>query len=151
MKTTATVRCAQPEDRDAFLEMWEDFVNTDPAEPGDRDIGSVNWDRITDPANALLCLIAVDAQDRLQGFLLYLTFPFTWSKGNACYLQDIFVRAEVRGQGYAGALIRHLEGIGRTDGWYKIFWMTQKDNTTAQRLYDRIGLRRDYIRYDLII
>jgi hypothetical protein len=27
--------------------------------------------------------------------------------------------------------------------------MTQADNAAAQRLYERVALRRDYIRYDL--
>jgi hypothetical protein len=29
--------------------------------------------------------------------------------------------------------------------------MTQAHNATAQKLYDRLALRRDYIRYDLLL
>lgn len=149
-ETGSRVRPARPEDRDAFLAMWEAFVATDPDEPGNPRMGAVNWGRVTDEACAMGCLIAEDAVGVAQGFLLHLSFPFTWSRGDICYLQDLFVRAEARGQGHARALIAALEQMGQAKGWYKIFWMTQAHNAAAQRLYDRVGIRRDYIRYDLI-
>lgn len=142
------IRPARPEDRQAFLAMWDDFVATDPTEPGDRGLGPLNWDRIADPANPLSCLIA-EAEGDQVGFVLYLALPFTWSRGDACYLQDIYVRPRSRGAGHAARMIDTLAGMGRDRGWYKIFWMTQAHNASAQRLYDRLALRRDYIRYDL--
>jgi GNAT superfamily N-acetyltransferase len=145
---TAMIRPAGPDDREAFLAMWDDFVATDPTEPGDRGLGQLNWDRITDSANPLSCLIA-EAEGEQVGFVLYLAFPFTWSRGDICYLEDIFVRPESRGAGHAARLIEALAAMGREKGWYKIFWMTQAHNVSAQRLYDRLALRRDYIRYDL--
>lgn len=146
-----TIRPALPKDRAAFLDMWRDFVASAPGEPGNHEMGERNWDRVADTASGLRCIVAVDADDVPQGFTLFLTFPFTWSKGDACYLQDIFVKAESRGNGAARAMISHLEQLGRDAGWFKIFWMTQPDNFTAQRLYDRIAQRMDYLRYDLNI
>jgi ribosomal protein S18 acetylase RimI-like enzyme len=81
--------------------------------------------------------------------VLWNTFPFTWSRSDVAYLQDLYVAPQARGRGHAAALIEALAEIGRARGWYKIFWMTQGHNTAAQRLYDRVALRRDYIRYDL--
>ncbi|WP_442577500.1 N-acetyltransferase family protein [Mesorhizobium sp. ASY16-5R] len=144
-----TIRPALPKDRAAFLEMWRDFVSLAPDEPGNPQMGERNWDRVADAASGLRCIVAVDADDVPQGFTLFLTFPFTWSKGDACYLQDIFVKAENRGSGAARAMISHLEQLGREAGWFKIFWMTQPDNFTAQRLYDKVAQRMDYLRYDL--
>ena len=143
---SAVIRPAAAPDRDAFLAMWDDFVATDPNEPGNRAMGPANWARIGN--GTLHALIAAEGGERV-GFLLYNTFPFTWSKGDACYLQDLYVAPAWRGQGHAAALIDGLAGIGRQRGWYKIFWMTQAHNAQAQRLYDRVGMRRDYIRYDL--
>jgi ribosomal protein S18 acetylase RimI-like enzyme len=143
-----TIRAARPDDRAAFLEMWDDFVQTDPNEPGDRGMGPVNWDRIMDPANPLSGLVA-EAEGAPVGFLLYVPLPFTWSQGDVCYLEDIYVHPGARGAGHAARMIAALAAIGRERGWYKIFWMTQAHNAAAQRLYDRVALRRDYIRYDL--
>lgn len=144
-----TIRLMEPTDRAAFLAMWEEFVMTDPNEPGDRGMGPLNWDRMQDPASPLTGLVATDAAGRAVGFLLYAALPFTWSRGDVCYLEDIYVRESARGTGLGQRLIETLAAIGRERGWYKIFWMTQAHNLPAQRLYERVALRRDYIRYDL--
>jgi GNAT superfamily N-acetyltransferase len=144
-----TVRPLEPRDREAFLAMWEEFVATDPAEPGDRGLGPLNWSRIEDGGCPLMGLVATDPEGRPAGFLLYAALPFTWSRGEVCYLEDLFVREGARGTGLGRRLIEALAEIGREKGWYKIFWMTQADNAAAQRLYERVALRRDYIRYDL--
>lgn len=145
---TAGIRPIEPGDRAAFLAMWEDFVGSDPDEPGDRGLGPLNWARMEDPANPLAGLIAT-ADGAPVGFALYLTLPFTWSRGDICYLLDLYTRPEARGAGHAARLIEALADIGRQQGWFKIFWMTQAHNAPAQRLYDRLALRRDYVRYDL--
>lgn len=145
------VRAAGPDDRDAFLDMWRDFVALARDEPGNHEMGELNWSRILDDENGLTCLLALDAEDIPIGFTLYLAFPFTWSRGDVCYLEDIYVRSGHRGKGVAQAMIGRLTEIGRERGWYKIFWMTQSDNFAAQRLYDKVAERMDYLRYDLTI
>lgn len=145
------VRSANAEDRFAFLDMWADFVALAPLEPGNRGMGEKNWERIEDTGSGLRCIVALDHNSSPVGFVLFLAFPFTWSRGDACYLQDIYVRPENRGQGIALALIDHLHELGREAGWFKIFWMTQSDNYPAQRLYDKVAKRMDYLRYDLPI
>lgn len=149
MTAPVLVRPPAEGDRDAFLAMWDDFVATDPAEPGDRGMGPVNWARLRDPAHPLAGLIATDPAGAPQGFLLHVVLPFTWSRGEVSYLLDLYTRPESRGRGVARALIAELAAIGRAAGWYKIFWMTQTHNATSQRLYDRVAVRGAYVRYDL--
>jgi len=144
-----TVRPAQERDRAAFQEMWADFVALAPGEPGNHRMGDLNWSRVMDEENGLSCILAVDETDTPVGFTLYLAFPFSWSRGDVCYLQDIYVRARFRGRGVARTMIGRLRELGEAAGWFKIFWMTQSDNFTAQRLYDSLAVRKDYIRYDL--
>jgi ribosomal protein S18 acetylase RimI-like enzyme len=151
MSNQATIRPADAGDREAFLAMWEDFVSLDPDEPGDRGMGARNWARVVDEANPLQGMIAVDEHGDQRGFVLFLTFPFTWSRGDICYLQDIYVHPASRGKGLARAMITTLAEIGRREDWFKIFWMTQSHNVVAQGLYDKIAERKDYIRYDLPI
>ena len=143
------LRGAMHKDREAFIEMWKTFVDAKPSEPGNHDMAEVNWARINDPQHPLRCIIAVNDADDARGFTLFLDFPFTYSTKNVCYLLDIFVSPECRGRGYAGAMIEHLASIGRSSGWYKIFWMTEADNYRSQQLYDRVAKRMNYIRYDL--
>jgi ribosomal protein S18 acetylase RimI-like enzyme len=149
--TTANVRPATEADREAFLAMWQEFTALAPDEPGDRGMGEINWSRVMSLANDMRCIVAVGDDDRPIGFTLYLAFPFTWSRGDVCYLLDIYVSPESRGRGAAQAMIAHLRRIGEAAGWFKIFWMTQPDNFAAQRVYDKLAKRMDYIRYDLNI
>lgn len=149
--TTATVRAAAEADRDAFLAMWQDFTALAPDEPGDRGMGEINWARVMSAADDMRCIVAVGDDDRPIGFTLFRAFAFTWSRGDICYLLDIYVSPESRRRGVAQAMIAHLRGIGEAAGWFKIFWMTEADNFTAQRVYDKLARRTDYIRYDLYI
>lgn len=150
MPVAATkVRDASAGDREAFVAMWRTFVDAKPSEPGNRDLAETNWSRAVDPGHPLRCIVAVSDADEAQGFTLFLDFPFTWSVKNVCYLLDIFVRPESRGQGHARAMIEHLVSIGRRSGWYKIFWMTEPDNHRARQFYDRVAKRMNYVRYDL--
>ncbi|WP_119274099.1 GNAT family N-acetyltransferase [Taklimakanibacter deserti] len=143
------IRPAEAHDRDAFLEMWRDFVSLAPDEPGNHQMGETNWRRIMDPDHGLECIVALGDDGAPAGFTLFLPLAFTWSTGDACYLQDIYVRPESRGSGIAQAMIEHLRQLGLKAGWFKIFWMTQADNIAAQRVYDKVAKRMDYLRYDL--
>ena len=144
------IRAFEPADRDGFLAMWQAFTATAPDEPGNPEVGQLNFQRVMD-GGPLRGIVALDESKRLVGFALFLCFPFTWARGDACYLQDIFVTEEARGRGAAGVMIEHLVALGRAEGWFKIFWMTQPDNHSAQRVYERVAQRMDYLRYDLNI
>jgi ribosomal protein S18 acetylase RimI-like enzyme len=104
-----------------------------------------------DGENPLRCLVAVDESDRPRGFTIFVALPFTWSRKEVCYLEDIYVDPDARGKGYASAMIAELVEIGRREGWFKIFWMTESDNVRAQRFYERVARKMDYLRYDLNI
>lgn len=146
---TLVVRDAEEKDRNAFLAMWADFVSLAPGEPGNHTMGELNWSRAMDSAHTIRCIVAVDPADEPVGFTLYSALPFTWSTGEVCYLQDIYVKPESRGKGVAQSMIERLRQIGLEARWFKIFWMTQLDNYDAQRVYDKVARRMDYLRYDL--
>lgn len=144
-----TVRYAIAEDQKDWVAMWRKFLHDKPDEPGDRTTEEKNWSRIMDTTNPLRCLVGIDANGNKVGFILFVVFPFTWSVLDVCYLEDLFVAPEARRKGYARALIDALAEVGRKENWYKIFWMTEADNQPAQRLYDTVARRMDYLRYDL--
>jgi len=59
------------------------------------------------------------------------------------------VREEARGRGVGRALIEALADRGRNEGWLRLYWQTARDNETAQKLYDKLAERTDWLRYDL--
>ncbi len=148
-KSDLIVRYAVAEDQKDWAAMWRRFLHDKPNEPGDRTTEKKNWSRIMDSANPLRCLIGVDGDGNKVGFVLFVVFPFTWSVLDVCYLEDLYVSPDARRKGYASALMEALADVGRKENWYKIFWMTEADNHAAQRLYDTVAERMDYLRYDM--
>nr|BFE60842.1 GNAT family N-acetyltransferase [Dactylosporangium thailandense] len=83
---------------------------------------------------------------RAVGLTHFLFHPSTTS-GDACYLQDLFTAAEVRGRGAARALIAAVAEVSRERGCERVYWHTREDNATARRLYDRVAEHRGFIQY----
>ena len=80
---------------------------------------------------------------RAVGFTqLYPTFASLSLKAS-WLLNDLFVAPEARGHGAAEALMQAARGLAVNTNACEIFLQTARDNTTAQRLYDRQGYLRD--------
>jgi GNAT superfamily N-acetyltransferase len=62
-------------------------------------------------------------------------------------LNDLFVVPEARGHGAASALMAAARQLAADTGACELFLQTARDNTTAQRLYERLG----YVRDDLFL
>jgi GNAT superfamily N-acetyltransferase len=142
-----TVRDIQAADRRAWRELWRGYCDFYEVSVPDATT-EATWRRILDPGSAIFALVAVDAAtNEVAGFANYVVHPYTWSEQPACYLEDLFVRPEVRGGGAGGALIRRLIDRARENTWARVYWMTREDNAVARRLYDRFCERDDFVRY----
>lgn len=144
--STITIRPLAPCDRVAWDEMWAGYLAfyQTVLTP---EITEDTWRRAL--SGALIGLVAVDASDRPLGFAHALLHVGTWSPKPLCYLEDLFVRDEARGRGIGGALIAALAERGRREGWLRLYWQTARDNERAQRLYDQVAQRTNWLRYDL--
>jgi ribosomal protein S18 acetylase RimI-like enzyme len=147
---TIAIRRPRAADEAAWLGLWQALVATGP-EPCSAEAPATVWRRALRPNDAMALWLAVDAADRPQGFVLRVIFPYSWSTRPVCYLLDLYVAPELRGQGLGRRLIEQLAEEGRAAGWLKLMWMTQHDNAEAQRLYDRIATRSSLVRYDLML
>ena len=81
------------------------------------------------------------------GFTLWQTHDSSWVPAPDLYLEDLFVRPDLRGQGIGQALIADLVAIGRARGCARIYWMTEETNAAARRLYDGFAAPDGHIRY----
>jgi len=147
MSESFPVTVLEPADRERWGELWRGYLTFYETELAP-DIYDATWARIIDPAGAISALGVRDSAGRLVGITHYLFHPHAWSRDDACYLQDLFVDAGVRGRGYARSLIEGVANVARTRGCCRLYWSTQQQNTTARRLYDRIALFRGFIRYE---
>ena len=141
------IRDATPQDRLAWDGLWQgflDFYDTDLAPA----VTEYTWTRLMDPASPLKMRLA-EAHGQVLGFAIHQHHPSTGVMGDDCYLEDLFVSAEARGQGLGRALIEDLMTIARARGWHRMYWHTNEANTTARRLYDSVIAANGDFRYRL--
>jgi ribosomal protein S18 acetylase RimI-like enzyme len=106
-------------------------------------ITAETWRRLPNPKENVHGLGAFE-DDKLIGFLHYVLHPITGFIEPACYMQDLFVATESRGQGLAKRLVWELETIGKTENWARIYWFADKDNETVQKLYKNLGIEMNF-------
>lgn len=143
------IRPATPSDEAAWRLLWQGFLDyyevTLPAETTD-----YTWARLMDPASTLTVRLA-ERGGKILGFAIHHHHPSTWVAGDDCYLEDLFVLPETRGQGIGRALIEDLIVFARAKGWKRLYWNTNQDNATARALYDQFTPDDGHIRYRLTL
>jgi GNAT superfamily N-acetyltransferase len=114
-------------------------------------VTETTWQRILDPTSAVHGVIGYGANGKAIGFATYVLHLHTWSEKTVCYLEDLYVRPEARGQSVGHTLIEYLVALGRERDWNRVYWHTDTGNATARRLYDRFSPADDYVRYTVRI
>ncbi|KZM48596.1 GNAT family N-acetyltransferase [Labrenzia sp. OB1] len=91
-----------------------------------------------------------DREGSLVGFVHYLFHSSTWSKNSTCYLEDLFVSETGRGTGAGRALVEAVYAAADADpdAEGNVYWHTHHHNERARKLYDRIGVLSDFVRYE---
>jgi GNAT superfamily N-acetyltransferase len=87
----------------------------------------------------VFCRIAETDDGQVAGFALFFYNFSTWEGRHGLYLEDLFVRPEFRGNGFGGALLRHLARIAADNGFARMEWAVLNWNAPAIAVYDRIG------------
>lgn len=83
----------------------------------------------------------------LVGLVHYLFHSHCWRTERVTYLQDLYADPEARGRGVGRALIESVYAAADAAGAPSVYWLTQEFNTTARRLYDRIGEATPFVKY----
>ena len=104
------------------------------------------WGRFFDAHEPMRALVA-ELAGEVVGLAHYLFHRSTISVQPVCYLQDLFVLEEARGQGVADAIISGLCDRVRGLGITRVYWQTHETNLTARRLYDRVAEQSGFIVY----
>ena len=86
-------------------------------------------------------LASVDGRE--VGFMqLYPTFA-SLSMAPSWILNDLFVQPDARGHGVGEALMETARKLAASTGAAELMLQTARTNTTAQRLYEKLGWVRD--------
>ena len=68
--------------------------------------------------------------------------PSLWSQANEVYLAELYVKPDLRGQGYGRELITEVLRVARERGADYAFLVTSEEDRLAQRLYEAAGFRK---------
>jgi GNAT superfamily N-acetyltransferase len=77
--------------------------------------------------------------DQPAGFAVYFHNFSTWLGRPGLYLEDLFVKPELRGKGYGRALLVHLAKIARDRGCGRMEWAVLNWNEPAIKFYRALG------------
>jgi len=100
------------------------------------------WERLSNLESVIFVAMA---GGRPVGFTqLYPSFS-SGSMARIFVLNDLFVAPEARGKGAGGALLDAAAEFGRAAGAMRLTLQTELTNSSAQRLYEASGWKRDEV------
>jgi GNAT superfamily N-acetyltransferase len=80
-------------------------------------------------------------QDTAVGFAVFFHNFSTWLGRPGLYLEDLFVKPEMRGKGYGRALLVYLAKIARERGCGRMEWAVLDWNDPAIQFYRKLGAK----------
>jgi ribosomal protein S18 acetylase RimI-like enzyme len=138
MKPSHEVRRAGVEDAEAIGRMLHDFNSEyDDYTPGPEAMRK----RIREllESGDVLVLLGGAGPD---GLALLRFRPSLWSESLDCYLEELYVRPEKRGQGLGQALMEAAMETAREEGAGYMDLGTAETDTAARGLYEKLGFSR---------
>jgi GNAT superfamily N-acetyltransferase len=145
MSAEIIIRDLANSDRAGWEALWAGYLafyeqSVDPA------VTELTWARLNDPAEPMFALAAQQGSD-LVGFAHCILHRGTWSLGDLCYLEDLFVASGMRGQGVGRKLIEAVYAKADAASCERVYWLTHENNLTARALYDKIGKLSGFVQY----
>lgn len=86
--------------------------------------------------------LALGDRGEAVGFATLYFLPSSLTARTVCMLNDLYTVPEARGKGIARSLVEHCRDHGRRRGFSSLDWQTEQSNSSAQRLYDKLGASR---------
>ncbi|MBA4179895.1 MAG: N-acetyltransferase [Anaerolinea sp.] len=84
-------------------------------------------------------VIAETAEGQSAGFALFFHNFSTWAGKPGLYVEDLFVRPELRGQGYGKALLAELGRLALERGCARLEWSVLDWNEPSIQFYRALG------------
>jgi ribosomal protein S18 acetylase RimI-like enzyme len=142
------VRALSDKDFFSWLGLFEGYSEFYESELTDEKALQV-WSWIIDKNHVLTGAVALNDAGDFVGLAHYRAVPDTLSATHNLYLDDLFVVPDARGTGTGRALIDFAKGYAAEHRMSQISLITAADNATAQRLYDDVGARTEWVTYEI--
>ena len=148
MGSTEAMTVAPLEEADfaAWQPLWRGYLAFYKADVAP-EVDPLTFGRLTGGVAPMGGFIARDGGGKAVGIVHWIAHPSTWTAGDYCYLQDLYVEEAGRGLGIGRALIEAVYAKARERGCARVYWLTHETNATAMHLYDRIAERSGFVQY----
>ena len=131
------------DDREVWEKLWQDSVAEHGSIP--QDAVDQTWTFLMEEIPfGVNGLCTRDQDGNLIGFLHYILHPVAGAVRPVCYMQDVYVDPASRRQGIATHMIAALSHMCNNNGWERIYWLVESENTAAQSLYNEIGFKLNF-------
>lgn len=144
---TVTVECAEQKDYASWLPLWINYQTFYRTKISDK-VTKLTWERFLTPSEPVYCAVA-KYDGKIVGLVHYLFHRSTWAESNYCYLEDLFVSEEVRGQHIGKQLIEYVQQQAKKHHASRLYWHTHETNLRGQRLYDWVAQKSGMIEYQM--
>ena len=139
------IRPIHASNRSEWETLWQGYLTFYNSKVSN-DQTDLTWQRLLDSQFNLHGLVAV-CDGVLVGVTHYLFHPSSWTSEDYCYLQDLFVSEAARSQGIGRALIQGVIETAKRQPAQRVYWLTQENNQTARKLYDKVSTATGFIQY----
>jgi GNAT superfamily N-acetyltransferase len=139
----AAISIAGEADLAELLPLMRGYCDFYAVDPSDARLREMSRALIADSEHEGFQLIARNEGGQAIGFA---TVFWSWATSSASrigVMNDLFVRPDARGAGVADELIAECARLARERGAHALEWETARSNARAQRVYDRVGGKRD--------
>jgi GNAT superfamily N-acetyltransferase len=140
------IRPLTPADYKQWRKLWVSYLDFYETSLNDEVIDKTFNRFIDEHYNRQNALVA-EQSSGLVGLVHYIYHPHNWKIEDVCYLQDLFVAPENRGQQIAKILIEKVYEEADKCGTPTVYWLTQEFNAPARKLYDKIADLTPFIKY----
>ena len=139
------IRDIQASDYTAWLTLWQGYQNFYQTGLSD-EVTQTTFQRFLEQNEPVFCKV-MEHDGELVGFVHFIFHRSTWSVGNYCYLQDLFVDPAYRGQHIGRQLIEEVYRIADAAQCSRVYWLTHESNFGARQLYDQVAQHAGFIQY----
>ena len=146
-ETDLQIRALRPSDQAHWRRLWTDYLDYYQTSVGEEVYQTTFARLLSDDPHEFHGRLAVIGNQPV-GLVHYLFHRSCWKLENVCYLQDLFADPSVRGQGVGRALIHAVYTEADAANAPSVYWLTQEFNYKGRMLYDRVGVKTPFIRYN---
>jgi len=140
------IRPLTPADYAGWKKLWNAYLTFYESKLED-EVYQHTFLRLSDPEYAAMFAYVAEYRGEMVGIDICINHDHGWSLGQVVYLQDLFVDESARKLGLGQALIEAIYAYADQNNKANVYWTTRTGNTTARKLYDRIGEQTDFIKY----